>query len=90
MLKVTLVKAIHSFLLRGERVKAVDTKTKFTWKDSKGKEYPIYISKSGSCYVIKVSAKTGKEYKNYLGAEISQQICKELNINYKDNKGNKQ
>lgn len=74
----------------GERVKAVDTKTKFTWKDSKGKEYPIYISKSGSCYVIKVSAKTNKEYKNYLGPEISEQICKELNINYKSKKGNKQ
>lgn len=74
----------------GERVKASDTKTKFTWKDSKGKEYPIYISKSGSCYVLKVSAKTNKEYKQYLGPEISQQICKELNINYKSKKGNKQ
>lgn len=70
----------------GERVKASDIKTKFTWKDSKGKEYPIYISKSGSCYVIKVSAKTNKEYKNYLGPEISQQICKELGIEYKGKK----
>ncbi len=67
----------------GERVKAEPVKTKFTWKDSKGREYPVYISKSGSCFVIKVSAKTGKEYKNYLGPEISQQICKELNIEYK-------
>ena len=67
----------------GERVKQEDTKTKFTWKDSKGKEYPIYISKSGSCYVIRVSSNTDKEYKSYLGAEISQQICDELNIEYK-------
>ena len=65
----------------GERVKA--EKTKFTWKDSKGKEYPVYISNSGSCFVIKVSAKTGKEYRNYLGSEISQQICNELGIEYK-------
>jgi hypothetical protein len=65
----------------GERDKAV--KTKFTWKDSKGKEYPVYISNNGSCFVIKVSAKTVKEYRNYLGPEISQQICKELSIEYK-------
>lgn len=74
----------------GERVKQEAVKTKFIWKDNKGKEYPIYISKSGSCYVIRVSAKSGKEYKSYLGAEISQQICKELNIEYKSKKGNKQ
>lgn len=71
----------------GERVKAEPVKTKFTWKDSKGNEYPVYISNSGSCFVIKVSAKTGKEYRNYLGPEISQQICKELNIEYKSKKG---
>lgn len=73
----------------GERVKAKPVKTKFTWKDNKGKEYPVYISKSGSCFIIKVSAKTGKEYRNYLGPEISQQICKELGIEYKSKKGNK-
>lgn len=68
------------------KAKQEPTKTKFTWKDSKGKEYPIYISKNGSCFVIKVSAKTGKEYRNYLGTEISSQICKELNIKYKKSK----
>ena len=73
---------------KAERVKAKPVKTKFTWKDSKGKEYPVYISSKGSCFVIKVSAKTGKEYKNYLGPEISQQICKELNIKYNGKKGN--
>ena len=65
------------------KAKAEPVKTKFTWKDSKGKEYPVYISAKGSCFVIKTSSKTGKEYKNYLGPEISQQICKELNIEYK-------
>ena len=71
---------------KGERVKAEPVKTKFTWKDSKGNEYPVYISPKGSCFVIKVSAKTRKEYKNYLGPEISQQICKELNVEYKGKK----
>ena len=70
------------------KAKAEPVKTKFTWKDSKGKEYPVYISDKGSCFVIKVSAKTRKEYKNYLGPEISQQICKELNIKYNGKKGN--
>lgn len=67
----------------GKRVKTEPVKTKFTWKDSKGNEYPVYISSNGSCFVIKVSAKTGKEYRNYLCPEISQQICKELGIEYK-------
>lgn len=68
---------------KGERVKAEPVKTKFTWKDSKGNEYPVYISSKGSCFVIRVSSKTGKEYKNYLGPEISEQICKELGVEYK-------
>ena len=70
------------------KAKAEPVKTKFTWKDGKGKEYPVYISAKGSCFVIKTSSKTGKEYKNYLGPEISQQICKELNIKYNGKKGN--
>ena len=71
----------------GERSKSEAIKTKFTWKDSKGNEYPVYMSKSGSCFVIKISKKTGKEYKNYLGPEISEQICKELGVEYKGKKG---
>lgn len=63
--------------------KAEPTKTKFTWKDSKGVEYPIYVSASGSCFILKTSKKTGKEYRQYLGAEVSQQVCKELGIEYK-------
>ena len=57
--------------------------TGFTWTDSKGNKYPIYISNSGSCYIIRTSKKTGKEYKSYLGPEISQDICKKLGKEYK-------
>lgn len=71
----------------GERVKAEPVKTKFTWKDSKGNEYPIYISSKGSCFVIKGKDKNGKDKKTYLGPEISQQICKELGVEYKGKKG---
>lgn len=64
-------------------VKAEPVKTKFTWKDSKGNEYPVYISSKGSCFVIKGKDKNGKDKKTYLDPEISQQICKELGIEYK-------
>lgn len=57
-----------------------------TWVDSKGISYPIFMSVNGSCYIIKVSKKTGKEYKNYLGAEISQDICKKLGKEYRGKK----
>ena len=57
--------------------------TKFMWEDSKGNKYPIIVNKkSGSCYVWRKSAKTGKMYKSYLGAEVSQAVCKELGITY--------
>ena len=54
------------------------TKTDFTWKDSKGDEYPVYIAHTGSCFVIKTS-KSGEDYRAYLGEEVSGQIRKELN-----------
>ena len=60
--------------------------TGFTWSDSKGKEYPIYMSNSGSCYIIKTSAKSGKEYNSYLGPDVSQDICKKLGKEYKAKK----
>lgn len=39
-----------------------------------------------SAYIIKVSKKTGKEYKQYLGADVSTQICNALGIEYKPRK----
>ena len=60
--------------------------TPYTWRDSKGVEYPIKMSADGSCFVMKVSSKTGKEYKYYLGPKISEEICKELGVEYKGKK----
>lgn len=62
--------------------------TPYTWKDSKGVEYQIMMSANGSCFVNKISSKTGKEYKYYLGPEISQEICKEMGVEYKGKKSN--
>ena len=36
---------------KGSKAKSEPTKTKFTWKDSKGNEYPVYMSSTGSCFV---------------------------------------
>lgn len=57
-----------------------DTKTKYTWQDKDGNIYPIYISKKGACYVIKISKKTDKEYKYYLPKDVQEAIRKELII----------
>ena len=58
--------------------KAQDTLTPFTWKDSKGNQYPIYVTPRKKCYVIRTSAKTGKNYKQYLPKEVTDEIIKEL------------
>lgn len=60
----------------------VEKETGFIWEDSKGNQYPIYMSNTGSCYIKRISSKTGKEYKQYLGKEISADICNQLGIKY--------
>ena len=57
-----------------------DTKTKYIWEDKEGNKYPIYITKKGACYILRISKKTGKEYKYYLPKEIQETIKQELNI----------
>lgn len=63
--------------------------TTYTWTDSKGNVYPIYLTKSGRAYVMRVSAKTGKEYRYYLSEEIARTICKEMGVEYKEMNTNK-
>ena len=64
-----------------------DTLTAYTWRDSKGQEYPIILhrytkgEKAGrtTAYVIRKSAKTGKEYRYFLpdGEKIATEILNE-------------
>lgn len=56
------------------------TKTKYTWEDKEGNTYPIFVTKNGAYYIIKVSKKSGKEYKYYLPKDIQETIKKEQNI----------
>ena len=67
---------------QGAKSKSEPIVTNCTWIDSKGVSYPIFMSQTGSCYIIKTSAKTGKEYKSYLKPDVSQDICKKLGKTY--------
>lgn len=62
--------------------------TQYSFSDRYGNVYPIIINKNtGSCYVWKTS-KAGKKYKQYVGEEISREVCRELRIEYKPKKKN--
>jgi len=64
-----------------------DQVTAYKWEDAKGNQYPIILhtytkgDKAGrtTCYVIRTSAKTGKEYRYFLpnGEEIAKEIINE-------------
>lgn len=58
----------------------IQTQYTFTIKDN---VYPIWITKNGRCYIIRTS-KNGNQYKQYLNKDICLQICKEMNIEYKE------
>lgn len=63
-------------------------KTQFHYSTPKSGALPVYINKnSGRCFIIKTSQKSGKEYKTYLPEDICRDICKQLGITYKENKG---
>jgi hypothetical protein len=48
-------------------------KTKYTYKAKDGKEYPIFLSKNGKAYIVRVSKKSGKQYKQYL-PKVTEQL----------------
>ena len=58
---------------KGGKSSEKETKTQFTFTDSKGNVYPVYLSSTGKAFIKKVSKKTGKEYKQYV-PEIGKQI----------------
>ena len=68
----------------GERTRANNViETTLKVKESDGKEYVIYCSsKTGACFIKKISH-NGNEYRKYLGEEISREICREINVEFK-------
>ena len=83
----TYVKEGNSFVYKAPEKQEI--LTTYTWQDSKGVVYPIYLHKytkgekegTWTAYVKKVSKKTGNEYNYYIpnGAEIAKEILKETN-----------
>ena len=65
-------------VVKSQAEKVPDEKTGYTWKDSKGNVYDIFITKNNACYTIRTSQKTGKEYRAYLPKEVAAEIAKEL------------
>ena len=55
--------------------KDTPTLTKYYYLASDGTKYPIYMSNSGKCFIIRTSSKTGKQYKQYL-PEVTKQLSK--------------
>ena len=66
-----------------KQVRTKPIKTSKTWTEESTKtKYPIYISSTGLCFIIKTSKCTGREYRVYIGDEISKEICEEEGITY--------
>ena len=63
--------------------KSEPTQTPYVYQIS-GQELPILLSVNGRAYVIRISQKTGNEYKYYLGEDISRDICKKMGVEYKE------
>lgn len=59
---------------RMEQAQQQDLPTVYTYTDKEGVIYTIYRSKSGSYYILKVSKKTGKQYKQYLPKEMQEEL----------------
>ena len=58
---------------KGGKSGGKETKTQYTYTDSKGVVYPVWLSSTGKAFIKRVSKKTGKEYKQYV-PEIGKQI----------------
>jgi len=58
---------------RKESKKSEPVNTGLIYRDSKGKEYPIYLSSKGKAFIIKTSKNTGKEYRQYL-PKVTEQL----------------
>lgn len=46
--------------------KSQSVKTDYVYVDTDNNAYPVYLSKNGKAYILRVSKKTGKEYRKYL------------------------
>lgn len=69
----------QKYQINGSNIVAVAKQKKEAQKTSytytiKGKAYQVYQGAKGSYYIIRVSGKTGKEYKYYLPKDVQQML----------------
>lgn len=64
------------------RTSSKATQTEFTYTDTDGTTYPVFICTNGRCYIEKVSKKSGNMYKKYIPEDIAKTIAAELGIDY--------
>lgn len=72
----TLTRNGNNFMETKARTARDSTATPYTYTDSKGNTYKVFLSKSGKAYIPKTSAKTGKYYRQYK-PEITEAINNE-------------
>lgn len=80
-----MIREGKTFIAQGAKTKVENVKTEYSYTDTDGKTYEIWLSKNGRAFIIRVS-KTGKYYRKYLGEEISRQICQEIGREYVETK----
>ena len=80
-----------TYKVEGNTYKAVKTNTTpkrdstitaYTY-ETNGKAYAICLSKNGSAFVGRISSRTGRYYRQYLGEAISRDICGKVGKEYK-------
>lgn len=55
-----------TFIEKVDTTKSKETKTGYVFQDKKGNVYPIYLSSTGKAFIIRISQRTGKQYRQYL------------------------
>jgi hypothetical protein len=73
-----VVRKGSTFVEQADSTKQTGVKTKYTYKDKNGVEYPIYLSSKSKAYIICTSKKTGKQRKRYL-PEVTAQLSTKQN-----------
>lgn len=76
-----------SYKIEGTRIVVADkaksheakpaTKTAYVYSKG-GVDYPVYQSAKGALFIIRTSAKSGKEYKQYLPKEMQEELKKRI------------
>ena len=72
-----VVRKGSTFVEQADSTKRNGLKTKYTYVDKNGVEYPIYLSSKSKAYIICKSKKTGKQRKRYLPSVTAQLSTKQ-------------